>query len=111
MLKRELREGDPLVIMSLMRVKGIIWLRAFVDKLALKHSVSTQEVKEVFDSSPRFRFVEKGIVEGEDLYAAMGQTSAGRYLIVFYVHKLDGRALVISAREMDQRERTAYAKK
>lgn len=37
---------------------------------------------------------------GEDLYAAMGQTSGGRYIIVFFVHKLMGEALVISGRDM-----------
>jgi hypothetical protein len=31
-----------------------------------------------------FRFVEKGHRRGENVYSAMGQTSGGRYLIVFF---------------------------
>jgi hypothetical protein len=35
-----------------------------------------------------------GDVAGEDLYAAMGQTEVGRYLMVFFVYKTTGEALV-----------------
>ncbi len=94
-----------------MRVKGIIWLRNVVDKLAWKHNVMTDEVEEIFNRSPRYRFIETGDVEGEDLYAALGQTMAGRYLIVYFVHKITGEALVVSAREMTQKEKRAYGKK
>ena len=65
----------------------------------------------MFSRSPRFRFIEAGDVDGEDLYAALGQTEAGRYLVVFFVHKATGDAMVISAREMTKKERRAYAKK
>jgi uncharacterized DUF497 family protein len=59
----------------------------------------------------RFRFIETGDVEGEDLYAAMGRTAAGRYLIIYFVYKTTKEALIISAREMTRREKRAYAKK
>ena len=59
----------------------------------------------------RFRFIEIGDVEGEDLYAAMGRTAAGRYLIIYFVYKTTREALIISAREMTKREKRAYAKK
>jgi len=52
-----------------------------------------------------------GDVEGEDLYVAMGQTLGGRYLIVYFVHKLNDQALIISAREMTKQERKTYGKK
>jgi uncharacterized protein len=65
-----------------MRIAGTIWLRDVVDKLLRKHSVTTIEVEEVLNNSPRYRFIERGDVEGEDLYTAMGQTDAGRYIIV-----------------------------
>ncbi|MBM3335307.1 BrnT family toxin [Candidatus Sumerlaeota bacterium] len=94
-----------------MKVTGIIWLRDVVDKLLSKHNVTTDEVEEVLSRSPRFRFLETGDVQGEDLYAALGQTEAGRYLIVFFVHRTSGEALVVSAREMTKKERRAYAKK
>lgn len=86
-------------------------MRNIVDKLAWKHNVSTDEVEEVFNHSPRFRFIERGDVDGEHLYAALGQTDAGRYLIVFFVFKLTGDALIVSAREMTGKERKWYGKK
>jgi uncharacterized DUF497 family protein len=52
----------------------------------------------------------KGQVKGEDVYAAYGQTEGGRYLIVFYVLKLMGALLPISARDMDDAERKYYGK-
>jgi uncharacterized DUF497 family protein len=56
-------------------------------------------------NSSHFRFVEKGDRRGENVYSALGQTSAGRYLIVFFVRKRAGQALPISARDMTpQRE-------
>lgn len=93
-----------------MHITGIVWLRNIVDKLAWKHNVSTDEVEELFNHSPRFRFIERGDVNGEHLYAALGQTDAGRYLIVFFVFKLTGDALIVSAREMTGKERKWYGK-
>ena len=55
--------------------------------------------------------VEKGDVKGEDIYAAMGRTRAGRYLITFFIRKKDNSALVISARDMTGKERRYYGKK
>jgi uncharacterized DUF497 family protein len=94
-----------------MKFKGIIWLKDIVEKLERKHSVTTTEVKEVMDAARRFRFVEDGYFEGEDLYALQGQTDAGRYLTVFFIRKLTGEALILSARDMTDREKKSYGKK
>jgi len=45
------------------------------------------------------------------MYAAFGQTDEGRYLIVFFIYKRDGRALIISARDMDDSEKRLYGRK
>jgi len=94
-----------------MKITGLIWLREVVEKLARKHNVTTEEVEEALRAVRRFRFIETGDVEGEDLYAAMGRTAAGRYLIIFFVHKKAGEALIISARNMTRKEKRFYAKK
>ena len=94
-----------------MRVTGLIWLRDVVDKLAWKHQVTTDEVEDALMSTPRLRFLERGTVEGEDLYAAMARTAAGRYLIIYFVFKMSGEALIISAREMTKKEKKTYAGK
>jgi hypothetical protein len=54
-----------------------VWLDSIVEKLSVKHRVETHEVEEVFRGRPRFRFVEKGYTDGEDVYAALGTTAAG----------------------------------
>ena len=82
-----------------------------VEKLTRKHAVYDYEVEEVLWGNSRFFFAEKGNVEGEDVYRALGQTEEGRYLVVFFIYKRDGTALVTSAREMTSKERKRYGKK
>lgn len=94
-----------------MNIEGIIWLRTVIDKLVFKHHVETNEVEEIFDGEPKFRFVEKGDREGEDVYMALGQTEPGRYLTVFFIHKKTTEALILSARDMAEKERKMYGRK
>jgi len=94
-----------------MKIGGIIWLRDVVDKLSVKHHVETYEVEQVFNNKPRIRFVEKGEREGEDIYLGLGQTDAGRYLTMLFIHKQSGEAMVLSARDMADKERRQYARK
>lgn len=94
-----------------MEITGIIWLEDIVEKLAWKHHVMEDEVVELLKNNPKFRFVENGHILGENLYAALGQTCAGRYLIVFFVYKKTGEALIVSARNMTDSERSRYERK
>ncbi len=94
-----------------MYIDDFIWLPDIVEKLALKHNVTQDEVEDVFFNRPRYRFVEKGYRSGEDVYSASGQTDAGRYLIVFFILKSDNIALILSARDMDRKERRRYERK
>lgn len=94
-----------------MNIEGVVWLNQIVDKLAFKHQVETYEVEEVLDSKPKFRFVEKGERKGEDVYMALGQSAAGRYLTILFIHKQTKEALVLSARNMAAKERKMYDRK
>jgi hypothetical protein len=94
-----------------MVVTRIIWLPDVEDKLIQKHGVLVEEAEEVLFDNPHVRFVEKGYRQGEDVYAAYGQTEAGRYLIVFFILKQGKEALVLSARDMDRKERLLYGRK
>ena len=94
-----------------MRINGIIWLETVVDKLHRKHRVTTDEVEEVLSGKPSLRRMEAGDVQGEDLYAALGRAGSGRHLVVFFVLKRDGDALVVSARDMAPKERRLYGRK
>lgn len=94
-----------------MDIDDFIWLPDILEKLAIRHHVIQDEVEEVFFNQPRYRFVESGHRPGEGIYAALGQTDAGRYLIVFFIHKASNTALILSARDMDEKERRRYERK
>ena len=94
-----------------MILDDFVWLPDIIDKLASKHQVTEDEAEEIFFTRPRFRFAESGHRPGEDVYSAWGQTDAGRYLIVFFIHKSANTALILSARDMDEKERQRYERK
>jgi uncharacterized DUF497 family protein len=94
-----------------MKINGILWLEDIVDKLIRKHKVDKREVREVLQSRPLFRFVEKGHRKGENVYAAFGQTEVGRYLVVYFVFKKSKEALILSSRDMTPTERRKYEEK
>lgn len=95
-----------------MRISNIIWLPRIIDKLDQKHHVIAEEVEEVFFfNKPIYRKIKKGRIPGENLYAMLGRSNAGRYLIVFFIYKSTREALIISAREMDNSERRLYERR
>ena len=65
----------------------------------------------MLNNLPKIRFVEKGLRTGENVYLALGQTDAGRYLAVLFIYKKTHEALILSARDMAPRERRLYGKK
>lgn len=82
-----------------------------VDKLKATHDIEWEEVEEAFKEHPRlFRFL-KADQYGESRYYALGRTYAGRYLTVVYVPVPPNRAKVITARDMDDKERRRYRRK
>ena len=52
-----------------MEIQDIIWLDVFVEKIWRKHRVPIEEVEETLYGSPEIRFIEKGDVKGENVYA------------------------------------------
>jgi uncharacterized DUF497 family protein len=94
-----------------MKLSGFIWLDTIIDKLAKKHPVTPEEVEAVFLNSPKFRFVENGDREGENVYMALGRSEGGRYLTVLFIRKANGLALILSARDMAEKERKLYERK
>jgi uncharacterized DUF497 family protein len=97
-------------MISAVVIRRIIWKDLFVEKLADKHGVTIMEAEEVLSTKPHIRKMSTGQVKGENVYAAYGQTEGGRYLIIFYILKLTGAILPISARDMDDTERKYYGR-
>ena len=94
-----------------MEIDDVIWLEDIVEKIRAKHGVATWEVEELLVSKPEFRRGPKGRRKGENLYYALGQTNAGRYLFAVFILKRKRNALVLSAREMSAKERKAYRRR
>jgi uncharacterized DUF497 family protein len=95
-----------------MQIDSVVCPEHIEEKLETKHNVTCREARQVLLSRPRIRFAEKGHTEGEDVYAAFGQTFGNRYLSVFFIYKpVINTAVVISARDMTDRERRAYGRK
>ena len=69
------------------------------------------ELRQVMNNQPSIRFMEKGKVKGENLYVGLGATDAGRYVSVFFIMKENRKALIVTARDMMERERRKYAEK
>jgi len=91
-----------------MRINEILWIERFVTKIRKKHSVINEEVEEALHSDALFRRANKGKVKGEDVYVAYGRTVAGRYLFIVFVYKSYNTGLIISARDMTDKERKYY---
>jgi uncharacterized DUF497 family protein len=81
------------------------------EKVGQKHGLSLEELEEVFAGNPRIFLRTKRDRYGDRVYRALGRTSAGRYVTVFFVRETEGRARVITARDMDQAERRRYSQK
>jgi len=94
-----------------MQIQEIIWLDEIEDKILRKHRVWPDEAEEVLLGHPHVRFMERGHRPGEDLYAAFGQTTGGRYLALFFLLKPRNVALMITARDVTDKERKRYGKK
>jgi len=94
-----------------LKVNRIVWVDEFVDKIETKHDVTIFEVEEVLRGQKKVHRVAKGDVQGEDVYLALGQTDAGRYLAVFFILKRNRDVLPISARDMDGKERKRYGRR
>ncbi len=95
-----------------MRISEVIWLNDVIDKIEAKHHVTQTEVEKVLYSKPTVKKMRKGYFRGEHVYRALGKTeTGGRYLTIFFIHKGIDKVLILSARDMDKKERKIHAKK
>lgn len=80
----------------------IIWLDWVVDKLEQKHGVTTADVEQAFKYSPS-RLLQAGMGK----YKLLSRSSGGRYLMIVFAWE-GPNVLIITARDMDQKERRIY---
>lgn len=95
-----------------MQIESIVCPEYVEAKLEAKHGVTYREARQALLGRARIRLAEQGHTEGEDVYACFGQTLGGRYLAVFFIYKPTSQtAVIISAREMNGKERKTYGRK
>ena len=94
-----------------MHINDLIWLNKVVEQIERKHKVSREEVEEAFYNGLKYRKAQKGKFKGEDLYYAYGRADSGRYLLIVFIYKKTKEALIVSARDMDDKEKSYYGKK
>ncbi len=83
------------------------WDRGKAKSNLIKHSVSFDEAKAVFNDPLYVDFYDPDHSENEDRYLIIGQSSRGRLLIVSYTER-GTAARLISARETTKAERKMY---
>ena len=84
-----------------MKIKGFEWDGTNINHIR-RHGVKPEEVEEVFCGK---YFVKKSHTEK---YYTLGQTETGRYLTVVFELKQGNIIRVITARNMDTKERRIY---
>jgi len=86
-------------------VREIRWTDKSEAHIAV-HNVTPDEVEQVLYARPRL--VLKG-AEGTEY--AFGTTDEGRYLLIVLAESIDGRAYVVTARDMTNAERQVFRRK
>lgn len=90
--------------------KGFDWDEGNINKNWDKHRVHHLECEEIFFNEPIVTKVEKRGVSQEERVSALGVTNEGRCLfVVLTIRK--GRIRVVSARDMNRKERKIYHEK
>ncbi|GMR22850.1 MAG: hypothetical protein BMS9Abin37_1226 [Acidobacteriota bacterium] len=72
--------------------------------------VTRVEAGRLHEQRRRIHGFEDQLFTSAEFHGAYGQTEAGRYLTVIFIRKLGGRALIITARDMDSKERKQYGR-
>ena len=90
--------------------KSFDWDESNINKNWDKHRVHHLECEEIFYNEPIVTEVEKRGIPQEERVSALGVTNEGRFLfVVFTIRK--GRIRVVSARDMNRKERKIYHEK
>ena len=90
-------------------VTGFDWDDGNREKNWVRHRVTTSEAEEVFFNLPLLLHDDLAHSAAEVRYFVLGQTNAGRHLFVSFTMR-SGNIRVISARDMNRKEKVVYGK-
>ncbi len=92
---------------SLPEFEGFDWDEGNVEKNWLSHEVTPQEAEQVFFNTPLIVQDDEKHSRSEKRYFVLGQTDADRLLFIAFTLR-ERRIRVISARDMNRKERKVY---
>ena len=91
------------------KCSGFQWDKGNSQKSLLKHRVTEGEAEQVFLNEPLLLLEDEKHSTQEDRFWAFGYTDQGRHLFIVFTIRED-LARVISARNMNKKEKEAYEK-
>ena len=89
---------------------GFQWDRGDIDKNLIKHNVESWECEQMFFNRPLLILDDPKHSVSEKRWAAFGKTDKDRFLVAIF-SKRDNSIRIISARDMNKRERKFYDEK
>jgi len=96
-------------MVDLTQIEGFDWDEGNERKSLEKHSVNQSEAEQVFFGSPLFLLEDVRHSQTEPRFQALGKTEAGRPLHITFTTREKGKRIrVISARDMNRKERKVY---
>lgn len=96
-------------MIDLSRIVGFDWDEGNARKSLEKHDVSQEEAEQVFANVPMAISEDVAHSQLEPRYHALGTSNAGRHLhVTFTLRDEDTKIRVISARDMNRKERAIY---
>ncbi len=98
------------MIKELEKVAGFQWDKGNINKNLIRHKVENWECEQIFFNTPLLLLEDPGHSNTEKRWTAFGKTEANRLLVVIFT--IRGELIrVISARDMDKKERIYYNEK
>jgi uncharacterized protein len=91
----------------LSKCTGFEWDKHNSEKIKTRHGVSPAECEQVFFNLPVIAGDDQRHSETESRFYVLGQTDSGRLLFLVFTVRND-KARVISARDMNKKERRVY---
>jgi uncharacterized DUF497 family protein len=89
---------------------GFQWDRGNINKNLIKHGVENWECEQMFFNKPLLILDDSKHSGSEKRWAAFGKTDAERFLVVIFTIR-DNLIRIISARNMNRKEREFYNEK
>ena len=89
---------------------GFQWDKGNIDKNLIKHNVENWECEQMFFNKPLLVLDDPTHSASEKQWAAFGKTDRNRFLVIIFT-KRNNLIRIISARDMNKREREFYDEK